>query len=157
MPRLETADEVVMAVEIPVAAALNEPGAATGAAGHIAGNGDHRAAPMLPAFARGTFVARLPGLTIERISCRVAIGVERLIDRLIICPTGAADQVGQNTLIIGRNDGHAKVMMKVIWLGAYPVGRHLQVASGPAAVGRITVIVQRAEDQVLHPAAIPVD
>ena len=124
MPGLETADEVVMAVEVPVAAALNEPGATAGATGHIAGDGDHRAAPMLPDSA-GRTLAGLPGLAIEGIPGGVAISVERLADRLIICPTGASDQVGQVPMAIGRNDGHAKVMMKVIWLAIYPVRRNL--------------------------------
>src|SRR5438552_1203250 len=103
---LETADEVVMAVEVPVVAALNEPGATTGATGHIAGNGDHRATPMLPAFPEGTLAARLPGLTIEGMPGGVAIGIEGLIDSLIIGPTSAADQIGQDTLTVGSNDGH---------------------------------------------------
>src|SRR5579864_8744039 len=76
MPGLETADEVVMAVEVPVAADLNEPGATAGATGHIAGDGDHRATPMLPGGADGT-LAGLPGLAIERIPGGVDIGVER--------------------------------------------------------------------------------
>src|SRR5437762_7169915 len=46
--------------------------------------------------------------------------------------------------------------MKVIGLAAYPVGRDLQIASGPAAIRPNTVIVERAEDHVLHPATIPV-
>ena len=121
---LDTTDEVVMAVEVPVAADLNEPGATAGATGHIAGDGDHRAASMLPGGADGT-LAGLSGLTIERIPGGVAIGVEELIDRLIIGPTGTTDLVGQDTLAIGSNDGHAKVMMEVIWPGAYPVGRDL--------------------------------
>ncbi len=120
MPGLETAGEVVMAVEIPVAADLNEPGATAGASSHIAGDGDYGASPMLPDFAGGPF-AGLSGLTIEGMPGGVAIGVEGLIDRLIICPPGAADQVGQDTLAIGRNDCHAKVMMIVIWPGSYPV------------------------------------
>src|SRR6266481_7362497 len=60
MPVPEAAGEVVMAVEVPVAADLNEPGATAGATGHIAGDGDHRATPMLPAFAFA--FAGLPGL-----------------------------------------------------------------------------------------------
>ena len=123
-PALETAGEGVMAVEVPVIVHLNEPGATAGACGHIAGDGDHRAAPMLPDGA-GRTLARLPGLAIEGIAGGVAISVERLADRLIICPTGASDQVGQVPLAIGRNDGHAKVMMIVIWPGVYPVGRDL--------------------------------
>src|SRR5438128_5382841 len=39
----------------------------------------------------------------------------------------------------------------------YPVGRHLQIASSPAAIRRIAVLVQRAEDHVLHPVTIPVE
>src|SRR5438270_5839665 len=123
-PELETAGEVVMAVEVPVATDLNEPGATAGACGHIARDGDHSAAPMLPDGAGGT-LAGLPGLAIEGIPGGVAISVERLADRLIVCPTGASDQVGQVPLAIGRNDGHAKVMMIVIWPGVYPVGRDL--------------------------------
>src|SRR5260370_22747617 len=110
MPALDTAGEVVMTVKVPVAVELNEPGSPAGATGHIARDGDHGASPMLPAFAGGT-LAGLPGLAIEWIGGGVAIGVEGLIDRLIIRPTGAADYVGQDTLAIGRNDGHAKVMM----------------------------------------------
>ena len=156
MPGLDTAGEVIMAVEVPVAIDLNEPGSTAGATGHIARDGDHGASRMLPAFAGGT-LAGLPGLAIERIRGGVAIGVEGLIDRLIICPTGATDQVGQDTLVVGRDDGHAKIMMKVIWPGMYPVGRDLQIAGGPAAIRRIASIVQRAEDHVLYPAAIPVE
>lgn len=124
MPPLETADEVVMAIEIPVVADPNEPGATAGAAGHIAGDGDHRATSMLPGGARRTLTG-LPGLSIERIRGGIAIGVERLIDRLIVRPTGATDEVGQVTLAIGSNDGHAEVMMKVIWAGIYPIGGDL--------------------------------
>src|SRR5258707_3591652 len=124
MPVLEVAGKVVMAVEVPVATDLNEPGATAGAAGHIAGDGDHRATPMLPAGAQGT-LAGLPGLAIERRRGGVALRVESLIGRLIIGPTGATHQVGQGALVIGSNDGHAKVMVKVIWPGAYPVGRDL--------------------------------
>ncbi len=45
MPRLHTANEVVMAIEIPVAAHLNEPGTTAGATSPIAGDGDHGAPP----------------------------------------------------------------------------------------------------------------
>ena len=110
VPRLHTTGEVVMTIEVPIAAELNEPGSTAGATGHIARDGDHGASPMLPAFAGGP-LAGLPGLAIEWIRGGVAIGVEGLIGRLIIRPTGAADYVGQDTLAIGRNDGHAKVMM----------------------------------------------
>ena len=41
MPGLETTDKIVMAVEIPVAANLNEPGTTAGATSHIARNGNH--------------------------------------------------------------------------------------------------------------------
>src|SRR5205807_6357695 len=71
VPKPETAGEVVMAVEVPVAADLNEPGATAGATGHIAGDGDHRAAPVLP-FGAGRRLAGLPGLAIERIRGGVA-------------------------------------------------------------------------------------
>src|SRR5260370_20351665 len=84
MPGLQTADKVVMAVDVPVAAALNEPGATAGATGHIAGYRDYGAPSMLPDSAgAGGFLAGLPGLAIERIPGGVAIGVEGLIDRLI--------------------------------------------------------------------------
>src|SRR5437588_596753 len=156
VPGPHTADEVVMAVEVPVAADLNEPGTTAGATGHIAGDRDHSAPPMLPDRAGGT-LAGLSSLTIEGSPGGVAIGVEGLIDRLIIGPTSAANQVGQDTLAIGRNDGHAKVMMIVIWLGAYPVGRYLQIAGGPAAIRCTAVLVERAEDHVLHPVTIPVE
>ena len=112
MPGPDKAGEVVMAVEVQIAVDLNEPGATAGATGHIAGDGDHGASPMLPGCA-GT-LAGLSDLAIEGSPGGIAIGVEELINRLIICPTGAADQVGQDTLAIGRNDGHAKVMMIVI-------------------------------------------
>src|SRR5260370_29058633 len=39
----------------------------------------------------------------------------------------------------------------------YPVGRNLQIASSPAAIGRIAAIVQRAEDHILYPVTIPVE
>lgn len=121
---LHTTDEIVMPIEVEAAVDLNKPGATTGATGHIAGDRDNSAAPMLPAFA-GRSLAGLSGLTIERISCWIAISVEGLIDRLIIGPTSTAYRVGQVALAIRSNDGHAKVMMKVIWLGIYPVGRDL--------------------------------
>jgi hypothetical protein len=38
MPGLKSTGEVVMAVEVPVATALNEPGATTGTTGHAAGD-----------------------------------------------------------------------------------------------------------------------
>ena len=156
VPGLDTADEVVMTVEIPVAADLNEPGATAGATGHIAGDGNHATPSMLPNFAGGT-LAGLSGLAIERIPGGVAISVERLSDRLIICPTGTTDQVGQEPLAIRRNDGHANVMMIVVWLGVYPVGRDLQIAGGPAAIRRTAVLVQGAEDDVVHPVTLPVE
>src|SRR6266702_1080219 len=156
VPGPHTADEVVMAVEVQVAAALNEPGATAGATGHITGDGDHLTLPMLPDGAGGS-LAELSGLTIEGRRRGVAIGSEGLIDRLIIGPTSTADQVGQDTLAIGRNDGHAQVTRIVIWLGMYPVGRNLQIASGPAAVRRTAILVQRAEDHVLYPVTIPVE
>src|SRR5260370_9214928 len=118
MPGLETADEVIMAVEVQVAADLNEPGATAGATGHIAGDGDHRATPMLPGGADGT-LAGLPGLAIERIAGGVAIGIDRLIDRLIIGPTASTDQVGQGTLAIGSKHDHPKVMMLATLTGHY--------------------------------------
>src|SRR5258708_39012603 len=66
MPGLETADEVVMAVEVQVAADLNEPGATAGATGHSAGNGDHRTTPMLPG-GPGVTLSGLSVLAIEMI------------------------------------------------------------------------------------------
>src|ERR1700739_4450601 len=102
MPALETAGKVVMAVEIPVAIVLNEPGTTAGATGHVAGEGDHHTAPMPPQRAGGS-LAGLSRLTIERIPGWIAIGVERLVDRLIICPTGAAHKIRQITLAIGSN------------------------------------------------------
>src|SRR6266851_1557903 len=156
MAALDAAGEVVMAVEVHVAVDLNEPGAAARAACHIAGDGDHRAAPHLPAFAGGTR-AGLPGLTIEGRRGRVAIGVESLIDRLVIGQTRAADYVGQVTLAIGRNDSHTKVAMQVACPGIYPFGRNVQVARGPTAIRRAALIVERAEDHVMHPVTIPVE
>ena len=95
VPGLETADEVVMAVEVPVVAALNEPGTTAGATGHIAGYRDYGAPSMLPGSAgAGGILAGSPGLTIERGRGGVAIGIEGLIDRLISCPTGATNHVG---------------------------------------------------------------
>ena len=116
---LETADEVVMAIDVHVVVDFHEPGTPARAAGHVAGDGDHRASPVLPA--RAGTLAGLSGLAIEWVRGGIAIGGERLIDRLIICPTGATDHVGQVTLIIGSNNEHAKVMMKIIWPTVYPV------------------------------------
>src|SRR3989440_11653931 len=48
-------------------------------------------------------------------------------------------------------------MMKVVWFGAYPVGRDLQIAGSPAAIRRAAIIEERAEDYVVHPVAIPVE
>ena len=140
MPGPDKAGEVIMAVEVQIAVDLNEPGATAGATGHIAGDGDHRATTMRRAFAQG-ILAGLSGLAIEGKPGGVTIGVVGLIGRLIIGPTGTADQVGQVTLTTGRDNSHAKVMMKVIWLGVYPVGRDLQIAGGPAAIRRTAVIV----------------
>src|SRR3989440_5878029 len=156
MPGPDKAGEVVMAIEVQIAVDLNEPGATAGTTGHIAGDGDNRATTMRRAFAQG-ILAGLSGLAIEGKPGGVTIGVVGLIGRLIIGPTGTADQVGQVTLTTGRDNSHAKVMMKVIWPGVYPVGRGLQNAGGPAAIRRTAVIVQRTEDQVLHPVTIPVE
>jgi hypothetical protein len=92
---LHAAGEVVMAVEIPVAIDLNKPGTTTGTTGQIAGYGDYlTACILLPDLASG-ILACLPGLTIEGISSRIAIGREGLLDRLIVEPTSTADYVGQ--------------------------------------------------------------
>ena len=48
-------------------------------------------------------------------------------------------------------------MMKVVWFGAYPVGRDLQIAGSPAAIRRTAIIEERAEDHVVHPVTIPVE
>src|SRR5260370_30303456 len=48
MPVLDTAGEVVMAVEVPDATDLNEPGATAGAAAHIKRDGTHSPPPMTP-------------------------------------------------------------------------------------------------------------
>src|SRR6266702_7126060 len=93
MAALHTAGEVVMAIEVPVAAALNEPGTTAGAAGHAAGDGVHAAPSMLPNGAFGT-LAGLSGLAIVRIARGVSIGIKELIDRLIRCPTGTTNHVG---------------------------------------------------------------
>ena len=160
MPRLHTAGEVVMAIEVPVATNLNEPRSTAGATSHIARNRDHSATLLLPDFARGALTG-LSGLTIKGMCGRIAIGIEGLVGRLIICPTSTTDDVGQDTLAIGRNNDHAQIIIKVImiiiWLGVYPLGRGFQIASGPAAIRRIAVVVQRAEDQVVHPFLTPIE
>src|SRR5258708_34346176 len=84
-----------MAVEVQVAADLNEPGATARATGHIAGDGDHITAPMLPESAERT-LAGLSGLAIERIPSGIAIVIERWIDRQTKSPTDATAQVGQH-------------------------------------------------------------
>src|SRR5260370_8606517 len=48
MPGLETVDEVIMAVEVQVAAALIEPCATPAATGLIPGVGYHRSPSLLP-------------------------------------------------------------------------------------------------------------
>src|SRR5947207_13109004 len=48
-------------------------------------------------------------------------------------------------------------MMIVVWFGAYPVGRDLQIAGSPAAITRVAIIEERAEDHVVHPVTIPVE
>src|SRR5579884_488568 len=110
MPRLDSAGEVVMATEVPVVAALDKPGAATGAAGHIAGDGDNRAASEIPELAGGT-LTHLPRLSIERMSSGIAVGIVGLIDGLIIGPARAANDVGQFPLVIGGNDRHAIIVV----------------------------------------------
>src|SRR5947199_10263845 len=113
MPGLETADEVVVAIEVQVAVDLNKPGATTGATSHSARDGDHIPASMLPGSANCA-LAGLSGLTIKRSGSSIAIGVEGLIGRLIIGPTNTSNHIGQETLVIRSNDDHAKVMMIVI-------------------------------------------
>src|SRR5579885_3778997 len=156
MARLDGTGEVVMATEIPVVAALDKPGATAGAAGHIAGNGDDGAASEIPELAGGT-LTHLPRLSIEGMGCRVAIGIVGLIDGLVIGPARAADHVGQFPLVVGRNDRHAIIVVQFVGLPANPVGGNFQVARRPAAVGRFAAIIQRAEEDVAHPAAIPVE
>ena len=51
---LDAAGEVVMAAQVQFVVNRDEPGAAAGAARHVAGYGDHQAARVLPAFAGGT-------------------------------------------------------------------------------------------------------
>ena len=97
------AGEVVVPAEVPLAAALDKPAAAAGAAGHVAGDGDDGAAAMLPEGAAGAF-AGFSGLTIERIARRIPIRVVRLVDLLIIGPTGSADYVRQVARAIGRDE-----------------------------------------------------
>src|SRR5450755_1158785 len=121
MPRLEATDEVVMAVKVPVAVALNEPGTTAGTTGHATGDGDDSTITMLREGSRG-ILARLSPLTIERIGCRIAIGVEWLLDRQIIGPSGTANDIGQVALAIGSDDGHTEVMVIIIGLRIYPVG-----------------------------------
>src|SRR6266516_325641 len=110
MARLYTAGEIVMSVEIPVAVHLNEPGAAAGATSQAAENGHHIPTSMLPGGADKT-LAGFSGLAIERIPGGIAIGVEGLICRLIISPTGTTNQVSQDTLAVRGDDGHTKIMM----------------------------------------------
>src|SRR5258708_1288032 len=125
MAGLQTAGEVVMAVEIPVAVNLNKPGASAGATGHIAGNRNHRATRVIIPKCAGSILAGLTGLAIERVTCGITIGGEGLSDLLIIGPTGTADHVGQIPLTIGINDSHAKVAVQVNEASVYPVGRNL--------------------------------
>src|SRR5581483_1867262 len=99
MPWLETADEIVMAVNIPVVTALDKPGTAAGAAGHIAGDRDDCAPAVLPALT-GPVLTGLPGLSIERISGRITVSIEGLTDRLIIGPANTANDVGQGAPVI---------------------------------------------------------
>lgn len=75
MTVLDAAGEIVMAVQVQFVVNRDEPGTTAGTARHVAGNGDHQAARVLPAFAGGTR-ACLASLTIEGIPGRVAIGVE---------------------------------------------------------------------------------
>src|SRR5436305_161029 len=74
VPGLEAADEVVVTVDVPVVAVLHEPRATTRAAGHVTGDGDHRASSVLPAGA-GPF-AGLSRLPIKGGRSRIAIGRE---------------------------------------------------------------------------------
>src|SRR5215472_8235355 len=48
-------------------------------------------------------------------------------------------------------------MMKIVCFGVYPVRRNLQIAGDPAAIRRTAVLIERAEDHVLHPVTIPVE
>src|SRR5581483_9618876 len=154
---LDRGGEIVMAVEIPVAFHLNEPAATTGTTGHIARNGDDGATCKLPLFANRTLVAGLHALTIVRIRSGVTIGVVRLLDWLVIGPTSTTDHISQITLAIGGDDSHTKVMMQIIGAGTDPIGRNLCLASGPATIRGITVVVQGAKDHVLGPVILPVE
>src|SRR5690242_10746419 len=111
-----------MSIEIQVVVDLNEPGTAARATGHTARDGDYIPASVLPGSANRA-LAGLPGLAIERRGSRVAVGVEGLIGRLIIGPTSTSNHICQDTLVIGSNDEHTKVMMVIIWPGIYPVRR----------------------------------
>src|SRR5690349_8534568 len=113
MSRPDTAGEIVMPVEIPVASHLNEPGTAAGAAGHIAGDGDDRAARHLPASASPA-LAGLPCLAIKGARGWIAVGVVRLLDALIVGPAGSTNHVCQISLAVGRDDRHAKIMVQII-------------------------------------------
>src|SRR5262245_41140519 len=98
MPGPYTTGEVVMPVEVPFVADLNNPGAATGATCHIAWDTDIMAACELPRIASNIF-AGFSGLTIERIGRRITIGVESSLLGLIIGPTSTSNDVGQISFV----------------------------------------------------------
>src|SRR5437764_1454784 len=99
MPGPETACEVVVAVEVQVAIDLNEPGATTGATSHSTRDGHHIPVSMLPGCADRA-LAGFSGLSIERRSSGIAIGVESLIGRLVIGPTNPSNYISQEAFII---------------------------------------------------------
>src|SRR5437588_585563 len=111
---------------------------------------------MLPACA-GSALAGLPGLAIIRISGRVAISVEGLVDRLIIGPTSTANYVCQGSFAIRGNNCHAKILMIVVWRVVYPLRGSLQIAGDPAAIACIAVVVKWAEDHIVHPVIVPIE
>ena len=123
MAGLDGTGEIIMAIEIPVSTALNKPAAAAGAAGHITGDGDHRAAGVLPEGTSGAF-AGFSCLAVEGIARRIPIGIVSLLDRLIIGPAGSSNHVGQIAPAIGSDNGHAVIVMQVAEAGVEPIGRN---------------------------------
>src|SRR5258706_6235937 len=48
-------------------------------------------------------------------------------------------------------------MIIIIWGSIYPIRGNLQIARSPAVIRCVAILVQGAEDHILHPVTIPVE
>src|SRR5579883_1483748 len=147
MVRTETADEIVMAIEVPIAPDLDEPWTTTGTTGHITRNRNDRPLSVRPGSSWP--LARSPALTIKRRSGGIPIGGKRLLGGLVVGPADPTDLVSQEALAISGHNGDPKIVMIIIGPGVDPIIGHLQITGSPATIGRRAMIVEWTEDQIL--------